>query len=110
MTGPLRGAFLEDLTWLEAKVWFDRDPVIVIGIGAIAKEHGHHLPLNTDFRIAASIDTSDVATWRDENDVTILIGKGLNTNPREVKRSLGGRQLLPILNRMFNISHANFCE
>jgi len=55
MTGPLRGAFLEDLTWLEAKVWFDRDPVIVIGIGAIAKEHGHHLPLNTDFRIARAL-------------------------------------------------------
>jgi creatinine amidohydrolase len=55
MTGPLRGAFLEDLTWLEAKAWFDRDPVIVIGIGAIAKEHGHHLPLNTDFRIARAL-------------------------------------------------------
>ncbi|HEY8014987.1 MAG TPA: creatininase family protein [Dongiaceae bacterium] len=55
MTGPLRGAFLEDLTWLEAKAWFDRDPVIVLGIGAIAKEHGHHLPLNTDFRIARAL-------------------------------------------------------
>jgi len=55
MTGPLRGAFLEDLTWLEAKAWFDRDPVIVIAIGAIAKEHGHHLPLNTDFRIARAL-------------------------------------------------------
>ena len=51
----LRGAFLEDLTWLEAKAWFDRDPVIVIGIGAIAKEHGHHLPLNTDFRLARAL-------------------------------------------------------
>ena len=55
MTGPLRGAFLEDLTWLEAKAWFDRDPLIVIAIGAIAKEHGHHLPLNTDFRIARAL-------------------------------------------------------
>ena len=55
MTGRLRGAFLEDLTWLEAKAWFDRDPVIVFGIGAIAKEHGHHLPLNTDFRIARAL-------------------------------------------------------
>jgi creatinine amidohydrolase len=55
MTGPLRGAFLEDLTWLEAKAWFDRDPVLVIGIGAIAKEHGHHLPLNTDFRLARAL-------------------------------------------------------
>ena len=52
---PLRGAFLEDLTWLEAKAWFDRDPVIVIGIGALAKEHGHHLPLNTDFRVARAL-------------------------------------------------------
>jgi creatinine amidohydrolase len=55
MTGPLRGAFLEDLTWLEAKAWLDRDPVIVVGIGAIAKEHGHHLPLSTDFRIARAL-------------------------------------------------------
>ena len=31
MTSSLRGAFLEDLTWPEAKAWFDRDPVIVIG-------------------------------------------------------------------------------
>jgi creatinine amidohydrolase len=55
MTGPLRGAFLEDLTWLEAKAWFDRDPVIVVGIGAIAKEHGHHLPLSTDYRLARAL-------------------------------------------------------
>src|SRR5215813_7813274 len=55
MAASLRGAFLEDLTWLEAKAWFERDPVIVIGIGALAKEHGHHLPLNTDFRIARAL-------------------------------------------------------
>src|SRR5260221_5917098 len=55
MATPLRGAFLEDLTWLEAKAWFERDPVVVVGIGAIAKEHGHHLPLSTDYRIARAL-------------------------------------------------------
>ncbi len=49
------GAFLEDLTWKEAAALFARDPVVVVPLGAISKEHGAHLPLNTDFVIARAL-------------------------------------------------------
>jgi creatinine amidohydrolase len=55
MAAAFRGAFLETLSWPEARVWFERDPVLVLGIGAIAKEHGHHLPLNTDYLTARAL-------------------------------------------------------
>jgi len=40
--------FLEDLTWAEADPRLRADPLVVIPIGAGAKEHGLHLPLGTD--------------------------------------------------------------
>lgn len=48
----MQGVWLEDLTWPEAKNWFDTEPVIVVPIGAVSKEHGHHLPLCTDYLLA----------------------------------------------------------
>ena len=47
-----KGCRLETLTWVEAEQWFSRDPVVVIPLGAAAKEHGPHLPLNNDAIIA----------------------------------------------------------
>ena len=44
----MAGVWLEDLTWPEAKAWFDRGAVVLVPIGAAAKEHGRHLPLKTD--------------------------------------------------------------
>lgn len=46
------GVRLEQLTWVQAEAWFARDPVVVIPLGAAAKEHGPHLPLNNDAIIA----------------------------------------------------------
>ncbi len=42
------GVSLEKLNWQEAALWLQEDPVVVIPLGAAAKEHGPHLPLNTD--------------------------------------------------------------
>jgi creatinine amidohydrolase len=47
-----RGVKLETLSWIEAERWFANDPVVVIPLGAAAKEHGPHLPLNNDAIIA----------------------------------------------------------
>jgi creatinine amidohydrolase len=44
----MTGVWLEELSWFEAKARFDSGGVLDIPIGAIAKEHGPHLPLNTD--------------------------------------------------------------
>jgi creatinine amidohydrolase len=49
------GVWLENLTWPEAKARFDAGAVVVVPIGAIAKEHGHHLPLNTDYLVARDL-------------------------------------------------------
>ncbi len=46
------GVKLETLSWIEAEQWFVNNPVIVIPLGAAAKEHGPHLPLNNDAIIA----------------------------------------------------------
>lgn len=51
----MQGVWLEDLTWPEAKAWFDRDAVVLVPIGAASKEHGHALPLCTDYLLARGI-------------------------------------------------------
>lgn len=51
----MAGVWLEDLTWPEAESWFARDAIVLLPIGAIAKEHGHHLPLKTDFLLARAL-------------------------------------------------------
>jgi creatinine amidohydrolase len=47
------GVKLETFSWIEAEQWFADDPVVVIPLGAAAKEHGPHLPLNNNAIIAA---------------------------------------------------------
>ena len=49
---PPPGILLEDLTWKEAEAVLTPDAVVVIPIGAQAKEHGPHLKLRNDFTIA----------------------------------------------------------
>jgi creatinine amidohydrolase len=48
--GP--GGYLDRLTWPEAAARFTHDPLIVLPVGAAAKEHGPHLPLGTDRLLA----------------------------------------------------------
>lgn len=47
-----RGILLEDLTWIEAEKVLSEEAVIVIPLGAAAKEHGPHLKLKNDWLIA----------------------------------------------------------
>ncbi len=42
------GAFLGDLTWPEAEAQLAQAPLVVLPVGAGAKEHGPHLPMNAD--------------------------------------------------------------
>lgn len=51
----MSGVWLSDLTWPEAKERFDDGAVVVVPIGAASKEHGHHLPLATDWILAKGI-------------------------------------------------------
>ncbi len=51
----MRGVFLEDLTWPEAGERFRAGAVVLVPVGAFAKEHGPHLPLNTDARVAREL-------------------------------------------------------
>jgi creatinine amidohydrolase len=44
--------FLRDLTWLEAEKVLVPEAVVVLPIGAAAKEHGPHLRLDNDERLA----------------------------------------------------------
>jgi creatinine amidohydrolase len=47
-----RGVVLEDLTWIQAEAALKPDAVVVIPLGAAAKEHGPHLRLDNDLRLA----------------------------------------------------------
>jgi creatinine amidohydrolase len=47
-----RGARLGDLTWLEAESELGPETIVVIPIGAAAKEHGPHLRLDNDLVLA----------------------------------------------------------
>jgi creatinine amidohydrolase len=51
----MKGVWLEDLTWPEAKARFDADAVVIVAIGAAAKAHGPHLPLKTDALTARAL-------------------------------------------------------
>jgi len=44
--------FLRDLTWLEAEKALGEETIVVLPIGAAAKEHGPHLRLDNDERLA----------------------------------------------------------
>lgn len=48
----LKGTYLEQLSWREAEAALTESTVIVLPIGAAAKEHGYHLPLNNDLSMA----------------------------------------------------------
>jgi creatinine amidohydrolase len=49
---PRKGKLLRDMTWMEARDQFTPDTVIVVPLGAEAKEHGPHLPLGNDWNMA----------------------------------------------------------
>jgi creatinine amidohydrolase len=51
----MRGAFLEDLTWPEAGARIAAGAVVIVPVGAAAKEHGPHLPLRTDYLVAREL-------------------------------------------------------
>jgi creatinine amidohydrolase len=51
-TAATPGVLLEDLTWLEAEKILRPESVVVIPLGAAAKEHGPHLKLKNDLILA----------------------------------------------------------
>ena len=51
----MRGAFLEALAWDEAAALIAAGHVVLLPVGAAAKEHGRHLPMDTDRRVAREL-------------------------------------------------------
>jgi creatinine amidohydrolase len=51
----MAGVFLGELTWAEAGERFASGAVALIPVGAAAKEHGLHLPLDTDARVVRAL-------------------------------------------------------
>ncbi len=44
----MKGVYISDLTWLEVQLALNAGMAAVLPVGAAAKEHGLHLPMNTD--------------------------------------------------------------
>jgi creatinine amidohydrolase len=54
-SAPLRGVLLEELTWQQAAPVLTPDALVVIPLGAAAKEHGPHLLLKNDLLLAEGL-------------------------------------------------------
>jgi len=48
----VKGSYLEHLTWKQAEPLLRRTEIVLVPLGARLKEHGLHLPLNNDWRLA----------------------------------------------------------
>ncbi|MGH7634714.1 MAG: creatininase family protein, partial [Gemmatimonadaceae bacterium] len=51
----MTSAWIEDLTWPEVDARLRAGALVVVPVGAIAKEHGHHLPMKTDWLVAREL-------------------------------------------------------
>jgi creatinine amidohydrolase len=51
-TAYSQGILLENMTWMEAEIALQPETIVVIPLGAAAKEHGPHLLLKNDFILA----------------------------------------------------------
>lgn len=58
-----KAVFLEDIPWPSAQQILTADAVVVIPLGAGAKEHGPHLPLSTDY-LQAEAYAKEIALQR----------------------------------------------
>ena len=86
--GQQRGIVLADLTWVEAEKALRPETVVVIPIGAEAKEHGPHLKLKTDYLEGASITRGrswNAPMWwwrRPSTTATIRRSSNIRVRPR----------------------------
>lgn len=51
----MKGAWIEDLAWPAVSAAIGSGRVVVIPIGAAAKEHGFHMPMRTDYLLARGL-------------------------------------------------------
>ncbi len=70
-------AFIEDLSWVEVKRGIDAGLPVLIPIGATAKAHGPHLPLQTDYLTARALAARSAAAYR----LLVAPGIGLGHYP-----------------------------
>jgi creatinine amidohydrolase len=67
-----KGILLEDLSWVEAEKILTPNAVIVIPLGAAAKEHGPHLKLKNDLLIA------EYLKWRVLRQSEVIVAPTIN--------------------------------
>lgn len=51
----MQGAWIEDLAWPEVAARIEAGWPVIVPVGAMAKEHGHHLPMKTDWLLARAL-------------------------------------------------------
>lgn len=66
--GLIPGAFVAELAWPEVEKRIQSGAIAILPVGAAAKEHGRHLPLNTDqlqaeWLAARLIEKANVLAW-----------------------------------------------
>ncbi|HVS27531.1 MAG TPA: creatininase family protein [Burkholderiales bacterium] len=67
-TSKLPGAWVADLAWPEVEARIQSGAIAILPVGAAAKEHGRHLPLNTDqlqaeWLATRLIEKANVLVW-----------------------------------------------
>ena len=79
------GRWLESMTWIEAEPLLAADGVVAIPLGAAAKEHGPHLPLDNDARIANWL-AATLLVWIGSLIAAMLIPRYVFTQLKENKK------------------------
>jgi creatinine amidohydrolase len=51
----MKGTWIEDLAWPQVGAKLAANWPVIVPIGARAKEHGHHLPMKTDYLLARAL-------------------------------------------------------
>ena len=91
----VRGSVLAELTWLEAEKVLTREAIVVLPLGAAAKEHGPHLRLDNDLRMADGLVRRVLASLDEIGYGATLFTRPVNSQAELVK-ALQGRDYFPV--------------
>jgi creatinine amidohydrolase len=68
---------LAEMSWLDVEEVLKKPNAIILPVGAI-EEHGLHLPLNVDSRIATYVSEHAAKKVMEENQISVLVAPCIN--------------------------------
>ncbi len=97
--------FFRDHTFEEIQSYIDRNALVILPVGTI-EEHGPHLPVETDVRIAEEVAKIIGEEMKDEIPLLVMPGVWAGYSPKVMADSPGNMQLKP---RVFEAMIHDIC-